>query len=72
MDRDGNASSNIAISGASILLSASHSPLPPYRPFAIPTNNARTPDLKDQNNSPKTTNPIRQGTVFWTEQRLLS
>ncbi|OAQ23520.1 hypothetical protein K457DRAFT_204498 [Linnemannia elongata AG-77] len=39
MGRDANAANNIAISGSSILLSADHSALPPYRPFSLPTNN---------------------------------
>jgi hypothetical protein len=42
MGRDANAANNIAISGASILLSSDHSALPPYRPFSLPTNNTST------------------------------
>lgn len=37
MGRDANAANNILISGASILLSADHKALPPYRPYALPT-----------------------------------
>ena len=42
MGRDANAANNIAISGASILLSSDHSALPPYRPFSLSTNNTST------------------------------
>jgi hypothetical protein len=46
MGRDANAANNILISGASILLSADHKALPPYRPFALPTTmTARVHDL---------------------------
>ncbi|KAG0064077.1 hypothetical protein BGZ90_002382 [Linnemannia elongata] len=37
MGRDANAANNILISGTSILLSADHKALPPYRPYALPT-----------------------------------
>ncbi|KAK3843767.1 MAG: hypothetical protein J3R72DRAFT_101212 [Linnemannia gamsii] len=40
MGWDTNAASNIAISGASILLSANHTTLPAYRPFSLPTMTA--------------------------------
>ncbi|KAF9538417.1 hypothetical protein EC957_006764 [Mortierella hygrophila] len=42
MGRDANAANNIAIPGASFLLSTDYSALPPYCPFSLPTNNTST------------------------------
>ncbi|KAK3840822.1 MAG: hypothetical protein J3R72DRAFT_524850 [Linnemannia gamsii] len=57
MGRDANAANNILISGASILLSATHTALPPYRPFSLtPTMTASASDLEPKTRNPKPPN----------------
>ncbi|KAK5808840.1 hypothetical protein F5H01DRAFT_52172 [Linnemannia elongata] len=55
MGRDANAANNILISGASILLSATHQALPPFRPFSFPPTPTMTASASDL--EPKTSNP---------------
>lgn len=57
VERDVNAANNIAIPGASILLSADHKTLPPYRPFALlPTMTASVTNL--HNKTPTQGHPV--------------
>lgn len=55
MGRDANAANNILISGASILLSATHQALPPFRSFSFPSTPTMTASASDL--EPKTSNP---------------